>query len=118
MPFHDGRFDLACEIHLPVPWATRRDSSFLISIGALRQTLEQTGFHIETLEDLSEQALAWRKNQPAAAGLAPTTLGLHVVMGEQFALMQSNQVRNIEERRVTFVRGAAIKPTEAKSRTA
>lgn len=102
------------EIHLPVPWATRRDSSFLISIDALRETLEQTGFRLETLEDMSEQALAWRKNQPAAAGLAPTALGLHVVMGEQFALMQSNQVRNIEERRVTYVRGAAIKPTEAK----
>ncbi len=49
----------------------------------------------------------------AAAGLAPSVLGIHVVMGEQYALMQSNQVRNLEERRVSFVRGAMSKPTIA-----
>ena len=98
------------EIHLPVPWATRRESSFLISVDALRETLKEAGFQIATLDDTSEEALAWRRNQPAASGLAPSTLGLHVVMGEQFALMQSNQVRNLEQRRVTFVRGAASKP--------
>lgn len=98
------------EIHRPVPWTTRRESSFLISVDALRQTLAQAGFQIEALEDTSEEALAWRKTQPAASGLAPSTLGLHVVMGEQFALMQSNQVRNLEQRRVAFVRGATNKP--------
>ena len=98
------------EIHLPVPWATRRDSSFLISVDALRDTLREVGFQIDSLEDTSEAALAWRRNQPAAAGLAPSPLGLHVVMGEKFAVMQSNQVRNLEERRVSFVRGATNKP--------
>ena len=101
------------EIYLPVPWASRRDSSFLISIGALRGTLMTVGFQIEKLEDTSEAALAWRKSQPAAAGLAPSVLGIHVVMGEQYALMQSNQVRNLEEHRVSFVRGAMSKPTIA-----
>lgn len=98
------------EIHLPVPWATRHEENFLISVDMLRETLKATGFKIETLEDFSEEALAWRKNQPAAAGLAPQALGMHVVMGEQYAHMQSNMVRNLEERRVTFVRGAASKP--------
>jgi MPBQ/MSBQ methyltransferase len=98
------------EIHLPVPWATCRESSFLISIDALRDTLKQAGFQIETLEDTSEEALAWRKSQPAAAGLVPSALGIHVVMGEQYPLMQSNPVRNLEQRRVTFVRGVTIKP--------
>lgn len=97
------------EIHLPVPWATRRESSFLISVEALRETLIAAGFEIETLDDISDEALAWRRNQPAAAGLAESPLGLHVVMGEQFAHMQTNQVRNLEQRRVTYVRGAAIK---------
>jgi ubiquinone/menaquinone biosynthesis C-methylase UbiE len=97
-------------IHLPVPWATRQELSHLISIDALRETLNNVGFKIETLYDTSDAALAWRKNQPAAAGLAPSALGIHVVMGEQFALMQANQVRNLEERRVTFVRGAASRP--------
>ena len=98
------------DIHLPVPWATRREASFLISVDALRETLNEVGFQIETLEDISEEALAWRRTQPAASGLAPSTLGLHIVMGEQYALMQSNQVRNLEQRRVTYVRGATSKP--------
>jgi ubiquinone/menaquinone biosynthesis C-methylase UbiE len=98
------------DIHLPVPWATRREASFLISVDALRDTLKQVGFQIETLEDTSEEALAWRKNKLADAGLAPSALGMHVVMGEQYALMQSNQVRNLEQRRVTFVRGATSRP--------
>ena len=97
-------------VHLPVPWATRQELSHLISIDALRETLKEVGFQIEALNDASEAALAWRKKQPAAAGLAPSVLGIHVVMGEQFSLMQSNQVRNLEERRVAFVRGAARRP--------
>lgn len=101
------------EIHLPVPWTTRREENFLISVDALRETLNTTGFRIETLEDISEEALAWRKSQPAAAGLTLPTLGMHVVMGEQFVRMQSSMVRNLEERRVTFVHGAASKPHAA-----
>jgi hypothetical protein len=31
-------------------------------------------------------------------------------MGEQFAEMQSNQIRNLEQRRVVFVRGLTTKP--------
>lgn len=108
--FQDLMSGTGGEIYLPVPWATRRESSFLISVDALRETLKEAGFQIETLEDISEQALAWRRSQPAASGLAPSTLGLHVVMGEQYALMQSNQVGNLEQRRVTYVRGATSKP--------
>lgn len=98
------------EIVLPVPWATRRESSFLIAVDEFRAMLKKRGFHIEKLDDISAEALAWRKQQPAAAGLAASTLGLQVVMGEQFATMQSNQIRNLEEHRVTYVRGVAIKP--------
>jgi SAM-dependent methyltransferase len=97
-------------IHLPVPWATRPELSHLISSDALREILSDVGFKIETLDDTSDAAWAWRKNQPAAAGLTPSALGIHVVMGEQFALMQANQVRNLEERRVAFVRGAVSRP--------
>lgn len=101
------------EIHLPVPWATRRESSFLVSVDALREILKEVGFQIETLEDTSEEALAWRRNRPEAAGLAAAPLGMHVVMGDQYALMQASQVRNLEERRVTYVRGATSKPRSA-----
>jgi MPBQ/MSBQ methyltransferase len=98
------------EIVLPVPWATRPESSFLIDVDELRAILNKRGFHIEMLEDISAEALAWRKQQPVAAGLAASPLGLHVVMGEQFPTMQSNQIINLEQHRVTYVRGVMIKP--------
>jgi SAM-dependent methyltransferase len=97
------------EIVLPVPWATRRELSFLITVDALRETLRKQGFEIETFEDISAEALAWRKRQPEAAGLTLSPLGLHVVMGERFPVMQSNQIRNLEEHRVIYVRGVATK---------
>ena len=98
------------EIVLPGPWATRRESSYLIAVDELRTILNRRGFHIEKLDDISAEALAWRRQQPVAAGLAPSPLGLQVVMGEQFPIMQSNQIRNLEQHRVTYVRGLAIKP--------
>lgn len=98
------------EILLPVPWAIGRESSFLMSIDALRTTVAEVGFQIESLADTSDEALAWRRNHPGAAGLAPSILGIHVVMGEQFQVMQATQVRNLEERRITYVRGAVRKP--------
>ena len=98
------------DIVLPVPWATRRESSFLVAVDELRAILSKRGFHIENLDDISAEALAWRKQQPVAAGLAASPLGLHVVMGEQFLTMQPNQIINLEQRRVTYVRGLMIKP--------
>jgi len=98
------------EIVLPVPWATRRESSFLVAVDDLRAILHKRGFHIEKLDDISAEALAWRKRQPVAAGLEVSPMGLHVVMGEQFPTMQSNQIINLEQHRVTYVRGMAIKP--------
>jgi len=98
------------DIVLPVPWATRRESSFLVAADELRRILNERGFRIEKLDDISAEALAWRKQQPVAAGLASSPLGLHVVMGEQFAAMQSNQIVNLEQHRVTYVRGVMIKP--------
>lgn len=98
------------EVHFPVPWATRREISFLVPVEALRETLREAGFRLESLEDISDEALAWRRQNPVAAGLAPSTLGMHVVMGEQFAAMQSNQVRNLEEKRIAVVRGVCTRP--------
>jgi sarcosine/dimethylglycine N-methyltransferase len=100
------------DIHLPVPWSIDGAFNFLVTVDALKQILLATGFELELLEDTSLSALAWRKSQPQAAGLAPAVLGLHLVMGNQFGLMQANQVRNLEEGRVAYVRGVMRKPTE------
>lgn len=98
------------DLHLPVPWTVDGKFNFLISVDALERVLLATGFELELFEDTTSEALAWRKRQPQAAGLAPAALGLHLVMGDQFGLMQANQVRNLQEGRVAFVRGVMRKP--------
>ena len=102
--------DSSGDVHLPVPWSVDGEFNFLISVDALQRTLLATGFELELFEDTTTEALAWRKRQPQASGLAPAALGLHLVMGDQFGLMQANQVRNLEEGRVAFVRGVMRKP--------
>ncbi len=101
------------EIHLPVPWAATPETSFLVPVQELRELLRRAGFRLETLEDISDEALAWRKNNPVAAGLAASTLGMHIVMGERYALMQTNQVKNLEQKCIRVVRGLCSKPRQA-----
>ena len=53
------------EIVLPVPWATRRESSFLISVEELRAILGKRGFHIEKLAIfLATQSLGANSSRP------------------------------------------------------
>jgi hypothetical protein len=91
-------------IHFPVPWAPDASISFLASIDEMRKLLEGAGFTPVVWEDLTEGVLAWFQAQAAKAATASLpTIGLHLLapdMGEKLA----NQVRNISEGRVRFLR--------------
>lgn len=96
-------------IHFPVPWAPDPSISFLISIDEMRRLLVGEGFVPVVWEDLTEGVLAWFQTQaakPAATSLP--AIGLHLLapdMGEKLA----NQVRNISENRVRFLRAVLTK---------
>jgi hypothetical protein len=81
----------------------------------MRRLLVGAGFTPVVWEDLTEGVLAWFQAQPAkSAATSSPPIGLHLLapdMGEKFA----NQVRNISEDRVRFLRAVLTKEDPAKS---
>ena len=87
------------ELHFPVPWAAAPDTSFLASIEEMRAGLESAGFTIE--RETPRAAFArefFQKLREEATG-GPPPLGLHILMGDDFAQKVSNMVRNVESGR-------------------
>jgi SAM-dependent methyltransferase len=87
----------------PVPWARRPELSFLLNADQLKATLATAGFTELTWTDKTEEGIAWfdqlRSNQ--SAGMP--ALGIHIVMGSEFASMAANLGRNFQEGRARLV---------------
>ncbi len=91
-------------VHFPVPWASSASISFLRPAQAMRTLIGDSGFREVSWVDASEQSLEWfrRPLSAMAAGTLPP-LGLHLLLGEAFVPAFRNQVRNLEERRITVI---------------
>lgn len=89
--------------HFPVPWADTPLLSHLAPPEALRALMAQAGLREVHWEDVTADALAWRR-KAAARGQQPLPpLGIHLLMGENFREKQRNQARNTEEGRILSV---------------
>jgi len=86
------------EPHYPVPWARTPATSFLLTVAATREAIEQSGFRTLTWQDDSEAAKAWFAQLRASGPPAPLNLG--VVIGPDFAELSANLGRNIMEGRI------------------
>lgn len=99
-----GLFDLlqgeGGEVLLPAPWAKDATTSFLVPPEALRSLLSDAGFEILSWRDTSREAIDWLDGIRRArrAGNVPS-IGLHVLLGEDFTEMMRNQARNLAEGR-------------------
>ena len=92
-------------VHFPVPWARDGSTSFLATPEDMRKHLRGAGFEITSWIDSSEIGREWFKAMSARiAEKGAPPLGFHLLMGEDFAEMARNQVRNLMEDR--------IRPTE------
>jgi SAM-dependent methyltransferase len=90
-------------IHFPVPWAADPSISFLVSIDDMHDLMIGAGLSPLIWEDLTEGVLAWFQAQAGKPPTSSPAIGLHLLapdMGEKLA----NQVRNISEHRVRFLR--------------
>ncbi len=84
-------------------WSGRSTRSFLEPIAQMQSLLVAAGFATLVWEDLTAGVLAWVEQRAASARAAPATIGLHLLapdMRERLA----NQVRNVREHRVRFLR--------------
>ena len=65
----------------------------------LSRLLGEAGFEIERQTDRTEFALEFFHRLRKQAGEGPPSLGLHILMGEDFPTKVANMVRNVEESR-------------------
>ncbi len=94
-------------IHVPVPWATDVSDSHLWPVGEMREMIASVGFREVVWEDQSAISLEANRRRAAAVAAAAELppLGLHLLLGDDFRAMVVNQVRNLEEERITVVMG-------------
>jgi SAM-dependent methyltransferase len=85
------------EPHYPTPWAREAAISFLLTAEATRAKLEAARFGVVTWQDTTRtSSSAWNR---AAEG-PPPLLGIHLLIGSDWAAVARNSARNYQEDRV------------------
>jgi ubiquinone/menaquinone biosynthesis C-methylase UbiE len=97
-------------ICLPVPWARRPELNHLCPLEDVRECLEETGFKELTWIDETAPTLRWYQERLAAMPAKPPPLGLHLVLGDDLGEMFRNQMRNLEERRISTIQAVFEPP--------
>jgi ubiquinone/menaquinone biosynthesis C-methylase UbiE len=99
------------DVYYPVPWARDTATSFLVSPKQMRNVLEDVGFEIEYWQDTTEIGRCWFKrmgDKLRNQGVPP--LGIHILLGDDFQAMAQNQVRNLEEDRISLIEAVVRRP--------
>jgi ubiquinone/menaquinone biosynthesis C-methylase UbiE len=97
-------------IHLPVPWARDPSLSHLRPPEEVRAILKDIGFEELAWTDETTSALRWQQKRPAATPTSPPPLGIHLVFGNDFGEMLHNQLRNLEEGRISIAQAVLKRP--------
>ena len=91
-------------ILFPVPWARTQEISHLQSMEAMRKTILDAGFVLVAWNDVTEGASRFLDAMAARSRNAETPrLGLHLVLGPDFAEMVRNFRQNLAEERCGVV---------------
>ncbi|MDH5569596.1 MAG: methyltransferase domain-containing protein [Nitrosopumilus sp.] len=107
--FHDV-FGTENTAHYPTPWAEHNSLSSLCTQEEARNAIEKSNFTVKKWIDKSSQSLEFFKNMVKKTETSgPPPLGFHLLMGNTAKTKLSNQVRNLEENRISIVQGTASK---------
>lgn len=89
----------------PVPWASTAETSFVAPPEVYREALVAAGFTVTAERNRAEFALEFfeRIRAAAAAGGSANVLGLHLVMGDNFAEKVGNMIANLRAGRIAPV---------------
>ena len=91
-------------VRFPVPWAREPSISHLESPDAIRALIITSGFTELAWVDETASATEWfRQRLRATAPGGPPPPGLHLLLGPEFGEMFRNQVRNLEEARISVI---------------
>jgi SAM-dependent methyltransferase len=98
-------------IYFPVPWAREPSISHLQPPETIRALITTTGFTELAWVDETASATQWfQQRSPTTPPEGPPPLGLHLLLGSDFTDMFRNQVRNLEERRISIVQAVFERP--------
>ncbi len=105
----DGRFTSldyveggVADPHYPTGWADTADISHLLAPKDMRDVIERNGLRIVEWIDRSDMVLA-AAAKASYAQTRPGPLGLHVALGDDYPVRQSNIVRNLSENRLRYI---------------
>ena len=91
-------------VHFPVPWARTPATSFLQTPEHLQGLLDEIGLEILSWQDKTEWGRLWFQNMnKKVQEQSSKPLGLHLLLGSEFKMMAQNQIRNLEEGRITII---------------
>lgn len=93
---------------LPATWADDASISFLCEPEEATRILEAEGLRTRTWDDVTGACLEWRRSEGEDAG-DPPALGLHLLLGDSAEVKVENEIRNLDEGRVTTIQGIAEK---------
>ncbi len=89
------------DVHFPVPWARTPSCSHLVTPQELRNLLASAGFRVLHWRDTTDEGLQWFRRISGRLENNPgQPAGANLFFGGEFPLMASNQVLNLEERRI------------------
>lgn len=96
------------DMRYPVPWARSVDDSHLRTESDLLALLNENGFNVETFNDWSADALAWRKRQAekekhSGGGSTPPPVSPALILGPEFGQMGPNVMRNLSNKAARVV---------------
>jgi ubiquinone/menaquinone biosynthesis C-methylase UbiE len=92
------------EVLYPVPWAREPSISHLATPDDMQALLSAAGFKVLSVTDSTEEGQRWFEamaERMKRGGTPPLTF--RTFLGDDFAAMTSNQVRNLRERRIRTV---------------
>jgi ubiquinone/menaquinone biosynthesis C-methylase UbiE len=92
------------DLRFPVPWAREPSISHLATPEEMRSLLADAGFTILTVHDSTDESQRWfAAVAERMARSGPPAITFRAFLGDGFAEMARNQVRNLTERRIRTV---------------
>ena len=108
--FHDIFLGTAGMPYYPTPWAEYDSLSSLCTQEEAKDAIEKSNLTVHEWKDKSEQSLEFfKKMAKKIEASGPLPLGFHLLMGKTAKTKFLNQVRNLEENKVSIVQGTALK---------
>ena len=89
--------------HYPVPWASDRSTSFLVSPCHLRETLDECDFLQSEWKDDTPNSIEWARNPVDYSGSGSLPEALDALLGSDYRERIENVRRNLIERRIEVV---------------